>query len=288
MVTYANVNGLRIGYDLIGDGGRTWVLTPGGRFTRQTPGLPELARALAAQGDRVLLWDRPNTGESDVCLAGPSEPRMQADALAALLTELDLGPAVLAGATVGSHVSLLTAVHHPEVVAGLSLWWISGGVMGLMILANVYYTPAITAAWTTGMEAVAALPDWAPLLDQNERNRRHVLEQDREAFLATMQQWMAAYCPRPGEQVPGLPDELARAITAPALVFRGGASDPFHPRATSEALAGLLPNARLVEPPWGDREYLDRQAERESAGGLFVRWPLLATAMREWAGETLA
>ncbi|MCK9926348.1 alpha/beta hydrolase [Frankia sp. Mgl5] len=286
-MAYANVDGLRIGYDLIGDGERTWVLTPGGRFPKETPGLPELARALAADGNRVLLWDRPNSGGSDLRFTGPSEPRMQADTLAALLTELDLGPAVLAGATVGSHISLLTAAHHPEVVSGLSLWWISGGVMGLMILANVYYTPAITAAWTTGMDAVAALPDWAPLLDRNERNRRQVLDQDREAFLATMQRWMAAYCPRPGEQVPGLPDELARAITVPALVFRGGASDPFHPRATSEALAGLLPNARLVEPPWGDREYLDRQAERESAGGLFVRWPLLAPALRDWAREAL-
>jgi hypothetical protein len=71
----------------------------------------------------------------------------------------------------------------------------------------------------------------------------------------------------------------------PALVFRSGTSDAHHTRATSEALADLLPNARLVEPPWGDREWIERQEARE--GGLFSRWPLLAPALLEWQAEVL-
>jgi hypothetical protein len=74
----------------------------------------------------------------------------------------------------------------------------------------------------------------------------------------------------------------------PALVFRSGASDPNHPRATSEAVAELLPNARLVEPPWGDREWHERQAEREQTGGIFVGWPRLAPQLLAWADEVLA
>ncbi|WP_045877061.1 hypothetical protein [Pseudofrankia sp. DC12] len=73
----------------------------------------------------------------------------------------------------------------------------------------------------------------------------------------------------------------------PALVFRGGASDPFHPRATSEAVAELLPNARLAEPPWGDREYLERQAAAAAAGSAFTRWPLLVPTLRDWARQAL-
>ena len=42
----------------------------------------QLADALADQGNRVLIWDRPNCGESDVCFEGSSESAMQADALA--------------------------------------------------------------------------------------------------------------------------------------------------------------------------------------------------------------
>jgi hypothetical protein len=100
---------------------------------------------------------------------------------------------------------------------------------------------------------------------------------------------MHAYCPRPGQHVPGLPDDLARTIALPALVFRSGVSDAFHTRPTSEALAELIPNAQLVEPPWPDTEWVDNQ-RRIAAGeqaGLFSNGPLLAPQLLAWAGENL-
>ncbi|MCX4094926.1 alpha/beta fold hydrolase [Nocardia sp. alder85J] len=282
----ATVNGLRIGYELIGDGDRPWVLTPGGRFPKETPGLRELAEELAKAGDnRVLIWDRPNCGESDVCFEGDSESNLHADTLAALLTELDMAPAVLAGGSAGSRIALLTAARHPEVARALALWWISGGVMGQLVLGNVYCAPNIKAAWVDGMAAVAALPDWAESIERNPANRERILNQDRAAFIATMERWMMAYCPQPERTIPGLPDPAVGGITVPALVFRSGASDAHHTRATSEAVAGLLPAARLAEPPWGDREWSQRQAERQRTGGLFVRWPLLAPALQQWAED---
>ena len=126
------VNGLTIAYEVIGDG-RPWVITPGGRFSKDSPGVRELARELAAAGNRVLIWDRPNTGASDVCFTGPSESAMQADALAGLLAHLDMTPAVIAGGSGGSRVSLLTATRHPEVAAAVAAWWISGGIYGLLV-----------------------------------------------------------------------------------------------------------------------------------------------------------
>jgi hypothetical protein len=135
------------------------------------------------------------------------------------------------------------------------------------------------------MRAVADLPEWAESLERNPSNRARFLAQDREAFIATMERWMAAYCPRQGQEVPGLPDDVTRSIDVPAIVFRSGTSDISHTRATSEAVGALLPRARLVEPPWGDREWIERQAERETSGGLFVRWPLLAPQLLEWADE---
>ena len=62
-------------------------------------------------------------------------------------------------------------------------------------------------------------------------------------------------------------------------------SDPHHTRATSEALAEILPGARLVEPPWGDREWIERGEAREE--GLFARWPLLAPQLLEWKADVL-
>src|SRR4029453_17747022 len=89
------VNCLSIPYEVIGEG-RPWAITPGGRFPKDSPGVRELAEAVADAGNRVLIWDRPNTGESDVCFTGSSESAMQADTLAALLSHLDMTPAVIA------------------------------------------------------------------------------------------------------------------------------------------------------------------------------------------------
>jgi pimeloyl-ACP methyl ester carboxylesterase len=281
-VAHLSVDGVSVSYEVIGSG-RPWALTPGGRFSKDDPGVRELAEALAALGNKVLIWDRPNCGESEVCFAGSSESAMQADTLAGLLTQLEMTPAVIVGGSGGSRVSLLTAARHPEVAAALAMWWISGGVYGLMALGVYYCGESLVAAWNDGMEAVIELPEWTEVLTRNPANRQRFLDQDPKEFVATMERWMKAYCPCGDELVPGLRDSDARALGLPALVFRSGISDVHHTRATSEQLAALLPNAALVEPPWGDTEWLERGAEREKVGGLFVRWPLLAPILHDWA-----
>jgi len=285
------VDGLPISYELLGDeGARPWTLTPGGRFGKDEPGVRETAQALAEHGSRVLIWDRPNCGASAVRFDGDSESQMQADVLAALLRELELGPAVIAGGSGGSRVSMLTAIRHPDVAAGLAIWWISGGAFGLMSLGVHYCGASLAAAWDGGMEAVVALPEWAEVLERDPDNRQRFLAQERAGFIATMERWMLAYCPCGDELVPGLPTADAEGFGRPALVFRSGEADVFHTRVASEQIARALPNARLVEPPWGDREWPERQAERTSgaAAGLFVRWPLLVPQLQTWADEVLS
>jgi pimeloyl-ACP methyl ester carboxylesterase len=277
------VDGLTLAYETIGEG-RPWVITPGGRFTKDEPGVRQLAEALAAQGNRVLIWDRPNCGESDVCFEGSSESAMQADALVGLLEHLDMTPAVIIGGSGGARVSLLAAAH-PGAAAGLAVWWISGGVYGLLTLAMHYCGGSLAAAWTTGgMAAVAELPEWQEVIARNAGNRQRILDQDPKAFIAAMERWMMAYVPT-DEPVPGLSLAAARALDIPALVLRSGASDVWHTRATSERLAEVLPQARLAEPPWGDREWLERQDEHDR--GIFVRWPLLAPQLLDWQAAAL-
>ena len=44
------------------------------------------------------------------------------------------------------------------------------------------------------------------------------------------------------------------------------------------------PSSTLVEPPWGDTEWIERQeAARGEGEGLFARWPLLVPQLLEWA-----
>jgi pimeloyl-ACP methyl ester carboxylesterase len=76
----AEVNGGNVHYEILGAGGQLIVLTPGGRFGMDFRGVRPLAEALVAGGHRVLLWDRPNCGSSDVQFFGPSESHMRADA----------------------------------------------------------------------------------------------------------------------------------------------------------------------------------------------------------------
>ncbi len=201
----AKIDGTVISYEIVGEGA-PWVLTPGGRFSKDTPGIRDLAQSLAAHGNRVLIWDRPNTGGSDVCFTGSSESAMQADYLAGLLRTLDMAPAFIFGGSGGARVSLLTAAHHPDVAAGLAMVWISGGVYGLMLLATHYCGESIRVAWRGGMEAVVELPEWSEVLERNPRNRDRFLSLESRQFIETLERWMLAYCPDPSSAVPGLPD----------------------------------------------------------------------------------
>jgi pimeloyl-ACP methyl ester carboxylesterase len=277
------IDGTAIAYEIIGEGA-PWVVTPGGRFTKEAPGVRELAEALAAHGKQVLIWDRPNTGASDICFTGASESEMQADRLAGLLHALDMAPAVVVGGSGGSRVSLLTAARHPEVASKLAMWWISGGTFGLLTLAIVYCGESLRAAWQGGMEAVVELPEWAEVLERNPGNRQRFLDLDPQEFIETLDRWMLAYCPDPTATVPGIRDDACADLAVPTLVFRSGKSDPYHTRATSELVHELIPGSRLVEPPWGDTEWIERSdAARSGTGHLFERWPLLAPQLLEFA-----
>jgi pimeloyl-ACP methyl ester carboxylesterase len=298
-VATVEVDGTLLAYEIVGDadsgdtssgegdgGGRAWVLTPGGRFSKDVPGIRELAEAIVtvAPGDRVLIWDRPNCGASDVCFTGASESQMQADHLAGLLRATGLAPAVVVGGSGGARVSLLTAATHPDVAQALAMLWISGGVYGLLLLATHYCGESIRAAWQDGMQGVVELPEWAEVLERNPRNRDRFLAQDPREFIATLEAWMLAYVPDAASPVPGLTDAQAAALHVPTLVFRSGVSDPHHTRATSENLAAKIPGAALVEPPWPDDEWKQRGASaRDGTGALFERWPLLAPQLLEFA-----
>ena len=280
------LDGVEIAYELVGEG-QPWVLTPGGRFTKEDAGLTAMARALAESGRQVLTWDRPNCGASSVVFRGPSESEVQAEVLGALLRQLELGPTVIAGGSGGARVSLLTAARCPDVTAGLAMWWISGGVPGLLQLANYYCMPSADAAWHGGMDAVVELDQWQEVQERNPGNRARFLAMDRQEFLAVMDRWALAYCPCDGSLVPGLDAADVARLAVPILVFRSGTSDMSHTRATSEALGAGLPGAELIEPPWGDDEWNERRAEIEQTGSLFVRWPLLVPQLVDWAERTI-
>lgn len=281
------VSGIEIDHEFLGQEGAPVVaITPGGRYPRDTPGVPQLGDAIAKGGYRVLLWDRPNCGASDISFEGESESALHADTLAGLVEALGIERVTLVGGSAGSRVSLMAALRMPGKVSGLFLWWISGGPISLAQLAAYYCGDAAMAAAYRGMEGVAELPGFAEQVRRNPRNRDLILKWDSEAFVARMQQWASAYAYSPTSPVPGIVDSAFAALTMPAVVLRSGKSDVNHTREASEQTAALLPNARLLEPPWGDQEWNECMAIPLSPGrGRFERWPLLAPMILKFLDE---
>jgi pimeloyl-ACP methyl ester carboxylesterase len=280
------IDGIGIEYELLGDAGAPAVaLTPGGRFSKDSPGVRELGLLLAAGGRRALLWDRPNCGASDICFEGASESALHARTLLGLIRMLDLGPTALAAGSAGSRVSLIAAAQQPSAISQLALWWISGGTIGLMQLANYYCCEHATQASLGGMAAVAAMPAWSEQLKKNPGNRAALLSMDAERFIATMQRWAAVYAPSPESPVPGMNAGDFARLTMPVLILRSGASDLWHTRRTSEWVHELIKGSQLVEPPWPDDEWNQRMLGLAREGsGLFARWPLLAPQILQFTG----
>ena len=268
------IHGGQVVYDLLGPpDGQPIVLTPGGRFSKDVPGLRPLAEALAEGGLRVLLWDRPNCGASDVQFYGRSESHMRADTLAELLTRLDLAPAIIAGGSGGARDSLLTVIRHPEVASKAIAWSIVGGVFSTLNLAGVYVLPNINTARIVGMEGVVNLPEWQDLIEANPRNKERLLSMDPDEFVTVMLRWLNAFVPKPGQTIPGVEDEEFANIQVPTMIIRGGENDLDHPKRTSMEVHCLVKDSILVEPPWPEDAW--EQAVRASAAGtgnIFDPW----------------
>jgi pimeloyl-ACP methyl ester carboxylesterase len=282
-VPIATVDGLRLGYELIGDTGPAWVLTPGGRFSKDHPGIREMATDLAACGYRVLIWDRPNCGESDVFFEGPSESEMQSDYLAALIKHLELAPVIVAGGSAGARVSLITAVKHPEVARALAMWWVTAGTHGYVVNASHYCLGSIKAAWVYGMEGVVEIKDWQEVIQRNPSNRQRFLDQDRDTFLATFDRWMKVNLSKEGEIVPGLDEKEASQVVLPSLVVRSDALDWVHLASATERIAAALPNSTMIDWPPEEARQMSLELYNVGASALFPKWRILVPGLDSWA-----
>lgn len=260
------INGGLVEYELLGpEDGQPIVLTPGGRFTKDHAGARRLADALADGGLRVLVWDRPNCGLSDVRFTGPSESHMRAETLGALVKALGIGPLVIAGGSGGARDSVLTAALHPELVTKLIVWQPVGGVFSTMNMAAYYVLPSMGAARLGGIQAVMEMPEWAGLIEANPRNKQRFLDLGTDGFRTAMSRWLNAWVPKAGQTIPGVDDWLVQQISVPTVVIRSGEGDQDHPLRTSFDLHNLIQGSRYAEPPWAEDAW-ERSTERERQG----------------------
>ena len=283
------VNGGNVVYEILGKSGDLIALTPGGRFSKEIPGLRPLADALVDGGYRVLLWDRPNCGASDVQFYGQSESHMRAETLHALLTGLGEEPCILAGGSGGARDSILTTMLYPELVTKLVLWNIVGGLYGTFVLGSYYVVPSILAARGGGMEALLSVAEWRERIEENPANKQRFLDWDRDEFLKVMLRWLNAFVSKPGQTIPGVDDEMFDRITVPTLIIRGGENDWDHPKRTSLEVNCLIKGSQLIDPPWPEDAW-ERAAEDRASGkvkhfNMFDTWVQAAPPILEFLGR---
>jgi 2-hydroxy-6-oxonona-2,4-dienedioate hydrolase len=286
------INGGQVVYEVLGETDSVpLALTPGGRFSKDFPGVRPLAERLTQGGVKVLLWDRPNTGASDVQISDRwlTESHMYADTLQQLIKNVGFGPTVIAGGSGGARASIITAIEYPEVTSKLFVWHIVGGVYGSFVLGCHYVMGNITTAKRGGMEAVVDMPEWQERIAQNPRNRERLLSIPKEEFIRIMKLWLNAYVSKPGQAIPGVADEDFARIKVPTTIIRSGENDDDHPKRTSFEVHALIKGSRLVEPPWAEDAW-------EQAGILsfktgephaFDPWPLAAPLIVDFCGEKL-
>src|SRR5947207_10828370 len=104
----ANIRGVDINYEILGERGPFVALQPGGR--RAGAALRSLATKIAEAGNRVIIYDRRNCGASSIAVDGESENEEWAEDLHELLFRLDALPAFIGGSSSACRLALLLSL----------------------------------------------------------------------------------------------------------------------------------------------------------------------------------
>lgn len=197
----------------------------------------ELANLLAADC-RVIAYDHRGHGSSDAP-PGPYSMAELADDAARLLRELDTGPVLWVGLSLGGMVGQELALRHPSLVGALVLAHTTSG-----------YPAAARQAWeqrivTVGEQGIEAIADAVMNRYFHERFRAErpaVVARFRRRLVSTDPAGYMGCC-----AAVGAVDTTARlgAIAAPTLVI-AGALDQGTPVEMSRVLAEGIPAARLT------------------------------------------
>jgi pimeloyl-ACP methyl ester carboxylesterase len=249
MAEIVDINGSDIRFEIHGEG-IPIVYTPGGFYPLEKGRL--IAERLKPLGYKVLLWDRPSTGESGLLFEGSSLLRTWADKLRELLHYTGLSPAFISGGSAGGLASLYFAYIHPVEVRGLIFCAPSTDDMDAWnYILHTTFLEAAGMAETNGMAAaVEAMGEMGGLFDWGDQFRRvpekkqQLISIDPLAFAGTMRTWAHSLMADGPAYLAGLSDGQLATINVPSLVFSGAGGQ--HPQHTAEALHKRLPTSELV------------------------------------------
>ena len=247
----ANVRGVNIYYQVIGDRGPWVALITGGR--RGHDEFVPLARKLAAAGYRVVLHDRRNTGRSDVLIEGDvAEETLWLDDLHALLKQLNALPAFVGGSSAGARTSMRFYLRFRSDVRGLLLMRVTGGAFAAGRLPENYYGQFIKVAKEGGMAAVCAHEQYQERIEANPATRDRLIAMTPERYIAVMSNWQDQFVAGVNLPVMGVTEAELRSIAVPTVVIPG--NDQTHSSKSGQLAASLIPGSVLHQLPIADQE----------------------------------
>ena len=201
-----------------------------------------LASALAAT-HRVILPDLPGFGGTPAAQRNGEAPGLEAvaDRMAEAVAAAG-APAVVLGNGYGSFVALLLALRHPGLVSRLVL---AGTGATFSEPGRAAFTGMAAAAGARGLGAIADTAMRRLFAPGFQAGHPDLMAERRTRFLATDPAVFADACAALAAL--DLRGEVGR-LSMPVLVLVG-AEDEATPPAMARELAGLLPDAELVELP---------------------------------------
>jgi pimeloyl-ACP methyl ester carboxylesterase len=246
---FADVRGVKINYEILGNHGPWVALSPGGR--RALDNVKPLAQQLAGHGYRVLVHDRRNCGVSDIVIGGEqSEYEIWADDLHELLLQRNALPAMIGGSSSGCRLSLTFALKFPDKVRALLLWRVTGGAFAAARLTENYYDKYIRAAREGGMAAVCALDHFQERIEAKPANRAVLMAMAPQPFIAAMERWRDQFAEGARRPVIGASAKDLNSIKVPTLIIPG--NDKTHNHAVGEAAHRMIPGSELFDLFPGD------------------------------------
>jgi pimeloyl-ACP methyl ester carboxylesterase len=247
----STIRGVNINWRAIGDRGPWIMLTTGGR--RGHDEFIPLAQKLAADGFRVMLHDRRNTGASDVLIEGDEgEEEIWTGDMLELMRQQNALPAFFGGGSSGARTSILFALRHPEAVRGLLLLRVTGGAFAAGRLPENYYGQFIRAAKEGGMDAVLAMDQWKERIAANPRNGEYLRNLPTETFIAVLTRWLEVFMAGVHQPVMGVSEAELASIKVPTIVIPG--NDKVHSSASGLAAHRLIPGSELHRLPVEDQD----------------------------------
>ena len=178
-------------------------------------------------------------------------------------------------------------VSHRSATYAYTVPGITGIALASLLAGDREHLVLFVLASKGGMEAVMGATSWAEHFAKNPASREKIRTMDPDKFIAVMQKWASAYVPSDISPVPGMkPIDFAR-LTMPTVVFKSHKCDLSHTETTSLWVHRLIPQSKLVLPPWRDDEwnYQSGITAKGEQHTLFTSWPKLVPVLLDLAAQ---